>query len=72
VEWDIVIKEGFFIPEVSVCIRMYSHFQVGIPREPEIQLNGAYQAQFHIKSKRKQHKIKKNIKTSKIKLCPIG
>jgi hypothetical protein len=36
VEWDIVIKEGFFISEVSVCIRMYSHFQVGISREPEI------------------------------------
>jgi hypothetical protein len=35
-EWDIVMKEGFFISEVSVCIRMYSHFQVGISREPEI------------------------------------
>jgi hypothetical protein len=66
VEWDIVTKERFFISEVSVCIRMYSHFQVGIPREPEIQLNGAHQAQFHIKSKRKQHK--KDRRTSYTKL----
>ena len=54
-EWDIVIKEGFFIPEG------------GIPREPEIQLNGAHQAQFHIKSKWKQHK--KDRRTSDTKLC---
>jgi hypothetical protein len=49
---------------------MYSHFQVGISREPEIQLNGAHQAQFHIKSKWKEHK--KDRRTSNIKLCPIG
>ena len=56
----------------SFCMyRMYSHFQAGISREPEIQLNGAHQAQFHIKRKWKQHKIKKDRTTSNLKLCRI-
>jgi hypothetical protein len=54
VEWDIVIKEGFFISEG------------GIPRETEIQLNGAHQAQFHIKSKGKQHKKDRTISNTKL------